>query len=166
MSEILRVIPLFVLLALAFACYFLVVGALFARRVEKAIHNVKLMPGRSFGIGLVNFLFFGAMTVALFVVAEEFQESGRNLPYILLMIPTLLLIGVMLIVLSLGLLSMITILGETIFPDLSVWKKIFWATLILAFGSAIPIVGMVILFPYVSLTGFGAVILGFFQRSK
>ena len=166
MSEILRVIPLFVLLALAFACYFLVVGALFARRVEKAIHNVKLMPGRSFGIGLVNFLFFGAITVALFVVAEEFQESGRNLPYILLMIPTLLLAGFLLVILSLGLLSMITILGETIFPDLSVWKKIFWATLILAFGSAIPIVGMVLLFPYVSLMGFGAVILTLIQRGK
>jgi hypothetical protein len=70
------------------------------------------------------------------------------------------------IFLSLGLSAMVSILGERVFPDLSSWQKSFWGTVILAFASAIPTVGWFLLFPYVALTGFGAVILGFFQKGE
>jgi hypothetical protein len=61
---------------------------------------------------------------------------------------------------------MVSILGERVFPDLSSWQKTFWGTVILGVASAIPAVGWFLLFPFVALTGFGAVILGFFQRGE
>ena len=165
MSEILRMTLIILLLTLGFACYFLVLGAFFPRRVTKTMNVVQQMPCRSFGIGLVNFLFFGTITIVLFAVAENFQESGNNFPYAILMFPTLFLMGLLLGVLFIGLLAMITLLGEQLFPDLPQWRKTFWGTVVLAFACAIPAVGWFLLFPGVALTGFGAFILGLFQRN-
>lgn len=161
MNEILRVMLLVVLLAIGFACYFLVVGALFNGRITKTINIVKQIPARSFGIGFVNFLFFGTIATVLFSVSEG---AGNGVVKFILLAPALVIAAVLALLLSFGLSAMINILGERIFPELSLWRKTFWATVILAFGSAIPTIGWFLLFPYVALTGFGAVILGFFQR--
>jgi MFS family permease len=165
MTEILRVALIILLLTLGFACYFLVLGAFFPRRLTKTMTVVQQMPGRSFGIGLVNFLFFGTITILLFAVAENLQKSGNNFPYTILMIPTLFLTGLLLGVLFIGLLAMITLLGEQLFPDLSQWRRTFWGTVIFAFACAVPALGWFLLFPAVALTGFGAFILGLFQRN-
>ncbi len=161
MTEIIRVILLVILLAVAFACYFLVVSAFFNKRVLKTLNVAKQLPARSLGIGFVNFLFFGTITVVLFAIA---QGAGNELISLIVLIPSLLLTTVLVIFLSLGLTAMVGILGERIFPDLSAWRQSFWGTVILTFASAIPFVGWFLLFPFIALTGFGAVILGFFQR--
>ena len=163
MSEIFRVTLFVILFAVGFASYFLVVGALFPARISKTTSMVKLSPGRSLGIGFVNFLFFGAIAVALFAVSEGVGEGALKF---ILLIPALLIAGVLVILLSFGLSAMIGIIGERVFPDLSSWKQSFWATIILTFGSAIPTIGWFLLFPYVALTGFGAVILSYFQRDS
>ena len=115
------------------------------------------------GIGFVNFLFFGTITVVLFAIADS---VGNGAIKFIVTIPSLLLATILVILLSLGLSSMVSILGERIFPDLSAWKQLFWGTVILTFASAIPFLGWFLLFPFVALTGFGAVILGFFQRDN
>ena len=161
MTEIIRVILLVILLAVAFACYFLVVSAFLNKRVLKTLNVAKQLPARSLGIGFVNFLFFGTITVVLFAIA---QGAGNELISLIVLIPSLLLTTVLVIFLSLGLTAMVGILGERIFPDLSAWRQSFWGTVILTFASAIPFVGWFLLFPFIALTGFGAVILGFFQR--
>ncbi len=163
MTEILRITLLITLLAVAFACYFLVVGAFFSNRVLKTIDVAKQLPARSLGIGFVNFPFFGTVAVVLFAVAEG---VGNDVVRLVILIPALLLAAVLAVLLSLGLCAMVGIIGERVFPDLSAWKKSFWGTVILAFASAIPTVGWFLLFPFVALTGFGAVILGFFQRES
>jgi hypothetical protein len=121
------------------------------------------MPGRSFGIGFVNFLFFGTIAIILFAVSEG---VGNEVVKFILLVPALVIAAVLVVLLSFGLSAMISILAERVFPGLSDWRKTFWGTVILAFGSAIPTVGWFLLFPYVALTGFGAVILGFFQRNS
>jgi hypothetical protein len=163
MTEILRVTLLVILLAVAFACYFLVVSAFFNKRVLKTLHVAKQLPARSLGIGFVNFLFFGTIAVVLFAVAEGVENGAIKF---IVLIPSLLLAAVLVIFLSLGLSAMVSILGERVFPDLSTWQKSFWGTVILAFASAIPTVGWFLLFPFVALTGFGAMILGFFQKGE
>lgn len=163
MTDILRLILIVLSLTIAFACYFLVVGALFAWRVEKTFNIVRQMPGRSLGIGFVNFLFFGAIATVLFAVSEG---AGNGVIKFILLVPALVIAAVLVVFLSVGLSAMINLLGERVFPDLSAWRKIFWGTVILVFGSAIPMVGWFLLLPYAALTGFGAVILGFFQREK
>jgi hypothetical protein len=163
MTEILRVTLLVTLLAVAFACYFLVVSAFFNKRVLKTLNVAKQLPARSLGIGFVNFLFFGTIAVVLFAVAEG---VGNDAIKLIVLIPSLLIATVLVIFLSLGLSAMVSLLGERVFPDLSTWQKSFWGTVILAFASAIPTVGWFLLFPFVALTGFGAVILGFFQKGE
>jgi len=163
MNDILRLTLIVSLLSVAFACYFLVVGILFAKRVEQTFNIVKQMPGRAFGIGFVNFLFFGAIAVALFAVSEGVDNRAVS---VILVIPALIIAAVLAVLLSFGLSAMIQLLGERLFPDFPAWRKSFWATIVLAFGSAIPTIGWFLLFPYVALTGFGAVILGFFQREN
>lgn len=163
MNEILRITLLVTLLAVAFACYFLVVGAFFDRRVSKTLNVAKQLPTRSFGIGFVNFLFFGTIAVVLFAITEG---VGNDAIRLVVLIPSLLIAAVLVIFLSLGLSAMVSIIGERVFPDHSTWQKSFWGTVILAFASAIPTVGWFLLFPFVALTGFGAVILGFFQRDS
>jgi hypothetical protein len=164
MFEILRVIPVFFLLIIGFACYFLVLGAFFPRRTTKTMNVVQQMPGRSFGIGLVNFLFFGTITFVMFGIADTFQESGNNILNLILLIPTLLLTGALLSLLFVGLTALSNLLGERLFPELTQWRKTFWGTVVLGVASSIPAVGWGLLFPLIALTGFGAVILGFFQR--
>jgi hypothetical protein len=161
MTDFLRVILFVIVLGIAFGCYFLVVGALFEKRIAKTINAAGLMPGRSFGIGLVNFLFFGSIVVVLFAFSEGVNNGAVKF---ILLLPALVLAAILVTLLSFGLTAMVQILSERVFPDLSAWKKTFWGTIILAFGSAIPAVGWFLLFPYAALTGFGAVILGFFQR--
>jgi hypothetical protein len=163
MTEILRVTLLVTLLAVAFACYFLVVSAFFNKRVLKTLNVAKQLPARSLGIGFVNFLFFGTITVVLFSIADS---VGNDVIKFIVLIPSLFLASLLAIFLSLGLSAMVSILGERVFPDLSMWQKSFWGTIILAFASAIPFIGWFLLFPLVTLTGFGAVILGFFQREN
>ena len=161
MTDIIRVTLLVTLLAVDFACYFLVVSAFFNKRVLKTLNVAKQLPARSLGIGFVNFLFFGTITVVLFAIADGAENGAIKF---IVTIPSLLLATILVILLSLGLSSMVSILGERIFPDLSAWKQSFWGTVILTFASAIPFLGWFLLFPFVALTGFGAVILGFFQR--
>ena len=164
MNEIVRVTTIFALLILGFACYFLVLAAFFPRRVAKTVNAIQHMPGRSFGIGFVNFLFFGAIVVVLFAVAEGFQESGNNVLNLIVLIPALLLAGILLSVLFLGLTAVANILGERLFPELPQWRKSFWGTVVLGVACSIPAAGWMLLFPAAALTGFGAAILGSFQR--
>ena len=160
MSDILRLFFIIVLLTIGLAAYFLVVGVLFANRVTKTQRVINQIPGRSFLVGLVNFLFFGVIALILFSVADG---AGGVLKGIL-MIPALLITVMLAVILSFGLAGMVDILGERVFPEHSAWKKTLWGTVILTFACALPFVGWFLLLPYAALLGFGAVILGFFQR--
>ena len=162
MTDILRLFLIVILLAIGLAAYFLVVGAFFAYRVTRIQRVINQMPGRSFWVGLVNFLFFGVILIVLLILTD-----GNRIPDVLrviLYIPTFILVATLAVILSLGLSSMVNILGERIFPELNTIKRSVWGSVILSFACALPFVGWFLLLPYVGLTSFGAVILGFFQR--
>lgn len=163
MSDILRASPLFVLLAFFFACYFLAFGALFTDRVDKTAQHIRQSPWRAFWIGLVNFLFFGAVVVLLFAVSEGVRKSPLG---VALLLPALVIALILLILLSLGLTAMSAVLGERLFPESAGWKRNFFATVILAIGCSLPTIGWFLLLPYAALTGLGAVLLTYFQRNK
>jgi sorbitol-specific phosphotransferase system component IIBC len=162
MTDILRLFFIIVLLTASLAAYFLVLGALFANRIAKTQRVINQMSGRSFLVGLVNFLFFSVIAIALFSVAENASGVIR----FVLTVPALIITALLMILLSFGLAGMIHALGERILPEYSSLKRTVWGTAILAFACALPFVGWFLLFPYTGLTGFGATILGFFQREK
>lgn len=162
MTDILRLLLIVLLLTISLAAYFLVVGALFASRVTKTQRVINQMPGRSFLVGLVNFLFFGVIAVILFSVAENAGGAIK----VILTIPALSITALLTVILSFGFAGMVNMVGERILPEHSSLKKSAWGTVILAFACALPFVGWFLLLPYAGLVGFGAVILGFFQRNE
>ena len=162
MSDIVRLFLIILLLIAGLAAYFLVVNALFAPRVTRTRSIAQSMPGRSFGIGLVNFLFFAVIALVLFSIAENAGPFIRGV----LTIPAMIILALLAIALSLGLAGMSNLIGERIFPDLPVWKQTMWGTLCLSLACALPFVGWFLLLPYVGFVGIGAVILGFLQRKQ
>ena len=162
MSDIVRLFLILLLLIAGFAAYFLVLNALFASRVTRTRSIAQLMPGRSFGIGLVNFLFFTVIALVLLSIAENAGPFIRGV----LTIPALIILAVLAIALSLGLAGMSNLIGERIFPDLPVWKQTLWGTVCLSLACALPFVGWFLLLPYTGFVGIGAVILGFLQREQ
>lgn len=161
MTETLRLFLDALLLTITLAAYFLVFGALFSNRVAKTQQIIQQLPGRSFWVGLVNFLFFGVIVMLLLAISE----NAENVIRFILIPPAVVITAVLAIILSFGLAGMANLVGERIFPDQSAWRKTLWGTVILAFACALPFVGWFLLLPYVSLTGLGSMIVGFFQKA-
>jgi len=159
MSDIVRLFLIILLLLAGFAAYFLVLNALFAPRVTKIRSIAQSMPGRSFGIGVVNFLFFAVIALVLLSIAENAGPFIRGV----LTIPAIIILALLAVALSLGLAGMSTMIGERVFPDLSGWKQTLWGTVCLSLACALPFVGWFLLLPYVGFVGIGAVLLGFLQ---
>jgi len=162
MTDILRPLLIIIFLTISLAAYFLVINTLFTSRVEKAQHIIGQMPWRAFGVGLVNFLFFGVIAIALFAIAENAGGLIRGI----LTIPALLITVMLAALLSIGLAGMVNIFSEKIFPDINNWKRNIWGSAILCFACALPFMGWFLLFPYLGLMSVGAVILGLFQRNS
>ena len=162
MTDILRLFFIIILLTIALTSYFLVLGTLFTNRAAKTQRVLTAMPGRSFGVGLVNFLFFGVIALVLFSLSDK----AGSVVKIILTIPALLITAVLALMLSFGLVGIVNLLGERIFPDTSSWKQTVFGSIILSFACALPFVGWFLLFPYVGFVGIGGFILGLFQREK
>ncbi len=160
MSDIVRLFLIILLLIAGFAAYFLVVNALFAARVTRIRSIAQSMPGRSFGIGLVNFLFFAVIALVLLSVAENAGPFIRGV----LTIPAMIILVLLAIALSLGLAGMSNLIGERILPELPVWRQTLWGSVCLSLACALPFVGWFLLLPYVGFVSLGAVILGFLQN--
>lgn len=160
MTDILRLFFIIILLTIALAAYFLVIGALFTKRVTKTQRVIAAMPGRSFAVGLVNFLFFGVIALVLFSVAG----NAGNFVKVILIIPALLISATLAIMLSFGLTGTVNLLGERILPEVNTWQRTVFGAMILTFACFLPVVGWFLLFPYVGFVGIGAFILGLFQR--
>ena len=159
MSDIVRLFLILFLLIAGLAAYFLVVNALFTARVTRTSSIAQSMPARSFGIGLVNFLFFTVIALVLLSIAENTGPFIRGV----LTIPAMIILVLLSIGLSLGLAGMSNLIGERIFPDLPVWKQTLWGSVCLSLACALPFVGWFLLLPYTGFVGIGAVILGFIQ---
>ena len=166
MTEIFRFFIVILLLTISLSAYFLVINALFASRVDKTQRVINQMAGRSFGVGLVNFVFFGVILIVLFTITDGNANRVNSIVRIILLIPTLALTALLTAILSLGIAGVVHALGERIFPDLSGLRRSIAGTVIASLACALPFVGWFLLLPYIALTGFGAVILGFFQRGE
>lgn len=161
MTEIFRLTLIVLLLTITLASYFLVIGALFSSRVTRTQAIINLTPGRSFGLGMVNFLFFGLTAFVMLSLAENAGSFVKEI----LTIPALLILGFLAVLLSVGLTATVGHLAERLFTDMSAWKRNFWSTVILCIACALPFVGWFLLLPYIGFVGIGATILGIFQRN-
>lgn len=159
MEDIFRTLLIFILLTLSLCSYFLVLGALFPNRIAKAQRAAMQLPWRSLGLGFVNLFFFGSIGIVLMSVSSE---AGGIVQ--ILFVPAFLILGVLVILLSIGLTGIVNDLGARLFPNLPVWKQTASGSAVLTFACGLPFVGWFLLLPGVLFLAVGATILGFFQR--
>jgi hypothetical protein len=117
------------------------------------------MPGRSFVVGLVNLVFFGAVMLVLFSLADRFHGAGlRALGGIFL---ALLSIGV-----SFGLAGVAQVVGARIKDETVGLVRTAWGTVLLGLACALPFIGWFGLLPYAASLGLGGFILSFVTKSS
>jgi hypothetical protein len=165
MTDIFRALLIVLLLTVSLAAYFVTLSALFPSRVAKVGQVINQIPGRSLGVGLVNFLFFGVILLILLTITDGNANRVNPVIRAVLLIPTIGLAALLTAILSFGLTGMVNVLGEKVFPASESLKRVISGSVLLSFACALPFVGWFLLFPYVAITGFGAVILSFFQKS-
>lgn len=142
---------------LSLVAFFAVVAALFPHRVSQTEAVINGMPGRSFVVGLVNLIFFGAVMLVFFSLAGRFNGAGlRALGGLFLIV---LSIGV-----SFGLAGVVQVLGARIKDGAIGLTRTAWGTVLLALGCGLPFIGWFGLLPYAASLGLGGFILSFFTR--
>lgn len=162
MNETLRIVIWLAALISGLTGYFVVLGVLFPRRVERTRDVLTTLPGRSLGIGVVNFLFFSVIAFILMALSENAGGALR----VIALVPAVLIIGALAVAMSFGLTGTVNLIGERALPEASALKRTVWGTIFLGLACALPLVGWFLLLPYVGLTGIGAFIIGFFQRES
>lgn len=107
--------------------------------------------GRAFWIGVLNLLFIGVVVVGLYAL---FQNIGVEALFILPMLMT----AVVVVALLYGLAAMASYLGDGLGGAAEPWRATLKGGLLLLLASLTPYVGWFLIFPYLGLRGFGAVI--------
>lgn len=159
MDELLRALVAILLGNLLLVPLVLSLAALFPRRVARTCALADSLPGRAFAVGLVNFLFLGA-------VALGFSALADGTRFELFRLPALFVAGVLTVTLSFGLTGVAQLIGDRLRPPDSALRRTVWGTLALSLGSAFPLVGWFVLLPYAGLLGLGAFLLSFFVREQ
>lgn len=163
MTNILSITLIILLLTINLAACVLVISALFPNRLAQTKSAASARPGRAFGLGLVNFAFFGTIAMVLITLLD-----GNRVPELLrfvLFLPTMAVLALLGILLTFGAAGMAQVIGERIFADQNAWRQGLFGAIILCIACALPFVGWFLLLPYIAFVGIGATILGFFQKS-
>ncbi len=157
----LRQFFLWLLVVLCIIAFFHVIPALFPQRVAKTQLVANKMPIRSYLIGLVNALFFGGVTFAIFLVITRTGTQGLAallfIPFFLFLLP--LLVGV-----SFGWSAVVQLLSERLAFNLNPFWRVSASALLLILGCSMPLVGWFVLTPYSGGLGLGAFVISFFYK--
>ena len=118
--------------------------------------------GRSFLLGLVNFLFFGAIAALLVKLG---QGAGRPVAAVLTLL-ALLLVLALTVFLVLGLAALTSLLGERIGEGTSPFRRHLRGGLLLVLAGLTPYIGWFAFTPLALLTGLGAALQATFSKRK
>ncbi len=139
--------------------FFLLMDVFFSRKIQQIQHVAEQITGRSFLLGLVNFLFFGAICLALISLSDR---TGLGF----IAIPALLIAFVLVLGLLLGLSAITQLVGERVFPEFETLKQKTWGAGLLILACLAPFVGWFGFLPFVALLGLGALIGTWFPRRR
>ncbi len=155
MAEGLQIIILILFCWGTLAALLVLLPALLPGRVARAQQVAQNNPGRSFVIGLVNFLFFG-------VLAAIFTNGGEVGGLIALLISLAILA-----ITAVGLAALNQIVQARLYPkDEGVRVGLKTAVLLIA-GGMVPVLGWLVVAPILLLVGLGAGIIALVrQRPK
>lgn len=162
MNQFINITLLAMALTVLLIPFFLSLSLLFPTRLRKAQALMAQIPGRCFAIGAVNFVFLLILGLGLFSLSERAGGAGK----VLLLLAACAIALLLAICISLGLSGMAGLIGERLAPDRQHWLQILGGTLLLGFGSALPLLGWFLLFPYAGWVGMGGVLLSWLQRKQ
>jgi len=117
---------------------------------------------RSFLLGLVNFLFFGALMAVLVRIA---QSAHRLVAAVIFLLGMLDGLGLALLLL-LGLSALTSLVGERIAENFSPSRKHLYGGALVVLASATPWIGWFVFAPIILLTGFGAAVQALVRRKE
>ncbi|MGH2522217.1 MAG: hypothetical protein ACRDH2_06910 [Anaerolineales bacterium] len=159
MNDALGLTLFLILISLSLAAFFVVLAALFPKRTAQTRAASDAVPGRAFLVGLVNFLFFGALAAGSFALAQA-AEFG------LLALPGLIVLAALTVGMSVGLAGVAQLVGARLAPLRPEPVRTVLGALALGWACALPFVGWFVLLPYVALLGLGGFIVGLFYRER
>ncbi len=157
MEQPLAILIAVLALTVCLAALFTAVGALFPVTVEIARRAIDDHSGRAFGLGIVNLVFLGGVSMALVSIADG--SGVRLFSLIALIVTAAGVIG-----LTFGLAAVSGLAGERLAPQRSGLARIVLGTVVLTLGSATPFVGWFGLLPYVLCLALGGFVLALFRR--
>ncbi|KAA3647875.1 MAG: hypothetical protein DWQ07_02495 [Chloroflexi bacterium] len=157
--EVLAIILGILMSAATLIALFLVIGALFPNFTDNMREAVENSQGRTFILGLVNFFFFGVISVVFIAIAEN---SGFQI----LAVPGVLALVFLTVSALFGLTGIVQLLGERLFPDHNKLRRNIYGSAVLILGSLTPYVGWFGLALYLTVLAFGAFLLGLFNRLR
>ena len=139
------------------------INLLLPKPVQQVQHNLEGSLGRSTLLGLINFLFFGA----IFMLAIWFSErSGSIVAGIFVFLAGLILLGIVVLAVF-GLVAFASLLGERIGDKSnSPFKTNLRGGLLLVLAGIAPYVGWLIFTPLIVWTGLGAAISALIRKRE
>lgn len=155
--DLVRLGALLVYGSLALAAFFVVLPALFPRRIGRTQAVAEAMPVRAFVVGLVNLIFGSAVVLALLALGQwtSIQLFG---------LPALAVLAVMAVAVALGLGSVVQLIGARLLPEQPGPRRTALAALALSWACTVPFIGWFGLLPFAAALGLGAFILTFFTQ--
>jgi hypothetical protein len=159
MEQLLGLLIAVPLLGATLVGLFVVMNALFTSWIARTSEAAETQAARSFLVGLVNLIFFGALIAALLALID-----GTGLDF-LIVLPILLAIALV-IGIAFGLAAMVQVVGARILPGGQGLRPLIWATILLTLGCLAPYVGWFGLLPYLALRGLGALVLAAYASRR
>ena len=159
MNDVFRLSAAVIFVNVTVVALFVVVGALFPRRVARARMVADSFPGRAFAVGLINLLFFLGVALAFSALVQWLDVHLFNLPALAILI-------LLTVCIALGLAAVVQLVGERLAPPAGLVGRTVWGALALAWACATPLIGWFGLLPFVCTLGLGAFILSFFYPAK
>jgi hypothetical protein len=143
--------------SLALAAFFVVLPALFPRRISRTQAIAEAMPLRAFGVGLVNLIFGSAVVLSLLALGQwtSIQFFG---------LPALAVLTVLAVAVALGLAGVVQMIGTRLLPERPGPRRTALAALALSWACTVPFLGWFGLLPFAAALGLGAFILTFFTQ--
>ncbi len=157
MNNALQILLAGLALIVSLSAFFAVLGVFFPARLARTRQLVEARPGRSFLVGAVNFLFFGALTLLFAHVGG--QPARGFFTLLAILCAALLSVGA-----SFGLAIAVEITAERLVPQAAGLWRTAAGTALLSLACALPFVGWFGLLPFVLFSGLGGFILSFFAR--
>jgi hypothetical protein len=158
--EILGIVLFVILSGLSLIALFGALGLLFPVPVERTMLNLEKSLGRSFLLGLVNFIFFVLVVMGFSWLS---QQVIQFLGAIFLFIAVVILIGLGIFVLM-GLSAFAKLFGERISEGRTGFHSLSRGGALLLFAGLAPYVGWMLFTPFVVWSGLGASISALVRR--